>query len=242
MLRKRHCPRRIEEGGDNVLPSFWPGQKVTVSDSNRGKLPVRRNGCTLTMQLPVGKIASRAALHGVAWLIPLQHRGKAGAEPCRPPHLWGWAPRTIQQATLAARSQEARRALGKGTSASAPLSEQHIQASLSALGDALAQAKAAVQGEAEAHFAISDALQRIATPYGSSATPLIAGNELRAVRFDPLYRLILEGQAVPGASEGGCRSKFPGVAGTATRTVCCKGLDRSLCLLAFLSRHTCSGK
>ncbi len=93
--------------------------------------------------------------------------------------------RTIQQEALAARSQEARRALGEGTSRDAPLSEQHIQASLSALGDALAKAKAAVQGEAVGQFAVSDALQRIATSYGSSATPLMAGSELRAVRFDP---------------------------------------------------------
>ena len=182
------------------------GQKVTVSDSNRGKLPVG-NGCTLTMQLPVGKKASLLGgillSTGLLGLFLYSTGERQAQNPADRLTSGAGPPRTIQQATLAARSQEARRALGKGTSASAPLSEQHIQASLSALGDALAQAKAAVQGEAEGHFAVSDALQRIATPYGSSATPLIAGNELRAVRFDPLYRLILEGPGSSWSKRGG---------------------------------------
>ena len=48
--------KKTEGNRRKITFLFW--QKVTVSVSNRGKLPVRRNGCTLTMQLPVGKIAS----------------------------------------------------------------------------------------------------------------------------------------------------------------------------------------
>ncbi len=139
------------------------------------------------MQLPVGKKAS--LLGGILLstgllAFPLQHRERQAQNP---------ADRLTSGAGPRERSNK-RRWRRAAKKPGVPLGRERRRARLypsnisrrrfRPLGTLWLRRKQP-SGEAEGHFAVSDALQRIATPYGSSATPLIAGNELRAVRFDP---------------------------------------------------------
>ena len=122
---------------------------MAVDDSNGGKLSGLNNSGMLE-QLPAGKKASLEGILLSTGLLGFILYSTGVGEPQNPADRLtsgAGSPRTIEQAMLAARSQETRSALGRGTSGKPPLSEQHIQASLSALGDALAQAKAAAGGK-----------------------------------------------------------------------------------------------